>query len=38
MMHRTPPKLATARLTRLSDNDALAGDLREAFLAGKSAS
>jgi len=37
-MHDRPPRLATALLKRFGPhNDALAGDLREAYLAGKSA-
>ena len=35
-MRRNPPRLATALLKRLSDNDALAGDLREAYASGRS--
>jgi len=37
MRHRPPPRLATALLRRFGPhNEALAGDLREAYLAGKS--
>jgi len=38
MVSRTPPKLATAILKHLSTDDALAGDLREQYASGKSAS
>ena len=33
-----PPKLASAILNHLVQNEALAGDLREAYVAGKSGS
>ena len=36
MTNRMPPKLATALLKRLSTNEALAGDLREQYLSGRS--
>jgi len=37
-MRREPPQIATALLKRLSENEALAGDLREAYENGKSRS